>query len=222
MRRAVSVIIALLVVGGAVVAWRTGYFDSDRLDAVRRMVRAVRELPAAPAIFTAAYALIVVVCLSTTVATIVGGAVFGFTGLALAWAGSLIGSAAAYLLGRFSGRRVTERFLGKHPMLERLRDHASTWDLVRLRVLPLAPFGVLPYLSGMTAVSLRKLLVATALAELPTMAAYVYAGTELGRAVEDGSSARRALYTAGIVTAVVVTVSLLPLIVKRLRGDERR
>jgi uncharacterized membrane protein YdjX (TVP38/TMEM64 family) len=218
MRRIVSVTIALLVIGGAVAAWRTGYFDSDKLDAVRRMVRAIREVPFAPIIFVSAYALIVVLLLSTTVATIVSGAVFGFPGLALAWIGSLVGTAIAYLLGRYTGRRVTERFLGRHPLLERLRDHASTWDLMRLRVLPIAPFGVLPYLGGMTAVSLRQLLLATGIAELPTMAAYAYAGVQLGRAVEAGSSARQALVIAGVTTVVVVAVTMLPVLVKRLSG----
>jgi uncharacterized membrane protein YdjX (TVP38/TMEM64 family) len=215
MRRVASVIIALLVVGGALIAWRAGYFDGDRLDAVRRMVREIREVPLAPLIFVAAYALVVVVLLPTTVATIVAGAVFGFPGLALAWTGSLVGTAIAYLIGRYTGRRVTERFLGRHPLLERLRDHASIWDLMRLRVLPLAPFGVLPYLSGMTSVSMRQLLLATGLASLPTMAAYVYAGTQLGRAVEAGSSARRALVIAGITTAVVIAVTMLPVVLDR-------
>ena len=219
MRRIVSVVIALLVVGGALIAWRSGYFDSDRLDAVRRMVRAMREVPFAPFIFVAAYALIVLLLLSTTVATIVAGAVFGVPGLALAWIGSLVGTAIAYRLGRYTGRRVAERFLGRHPLLERLRDHASTWDLMRLRVLPIAPFGVLPYLSGMTSVSLRQLLVATGIAELPTMAAYAYAGVQLGRAVEAGSSARQALVIAGVTTAVVVAVTMLPVVVRRIQAS---
>ena len=222
MRRVVLVVIALLVVGGALIAWRSGYFDSDRLDAVRRMVRAMREVPFAPLTFVSAYALAVLLLLPTTVATIVAGAVFGFPGLALAWIGSLVGTAIAYLLGRYTGRRVTERFLGRHPLLERLRDHASTWDLMRLRVLPIAPFGVLPYLSGMTSVSLRRLLLATGIAELPTMAAYAYAGVQLGRAVEAGASARRALVIAGVTTAVVVAVTMLPVLAKRFSGTSAK
>ena len=209
MRRVVAIVIALLMVGGVVVAWRAGYFDSDRLEAVRRMVRAVREMPLAPLLFVLAYALVVLLLLPTTIASIVAGAVFGFTGFALAWAGLMLGSVLAYLLGRYTGRRVTERFLGRHPLLERMRAQASTWDLVRLRVLPIAPFGIFGYLAGMTMVSFRRLLIATGVSVLPTLAAYAYAGAELGRAVETGSSAHRALVVAGATTVVVAALAAI-------------
>jgi uncharacterized membrane protein YdjX (TVP38/TMEM64 family) len=218
MRRLASTFIVLLIVAGILLAWRSGYFDADRLESARRMVRAVRALPAAPVLFVIAYALIVILLLPTTLASIVAGAVFGFRGFALAWAGAMVGSVIAYVLGRFTGRRVMERFLGRHPLLERMRDAASTWDIVRLRVIPAAPFGVLDYLAGMTSLPLMRLLIATGVGVLPTMVAYVYAGAELGRAVEAGSSARRALVVAGVVTAIVAAASVLPSVIRRLSG----
>ena len=211
----IASITTLAIIAALLLAWRAGWFEASRLETIRDIARAIRELPFAPATFVAAYALVVVLLLPATVMSIVGGALFGMWGLALAWAGALAGSLLAHSLGRGAGRRVMQRFLGRHPLLERLRQDMSVWDLIRLRVLPVAPFGVLDYLTGMGGLRLRLVLTATALAIIPTMSAYVYAGHQLGRALQGGPGARAALTIAGAVTVTLVLVAVLPTIVRR-------
>lgn len=222
-RRAVALVVALLMVVAAVAAWRTGYFDATKLENVRRVMRAARDVPFAPAAFVLAYTLAVVLLLPTTALALFGGALFGMPALALTWVGAMAGTAVAYVLGRYTGRKAVKRFLGQHSLLKRLRDDASVPDLMRLRVLPIAPFGVLAYLAGMSAIPLRPLLVATGVAILPPQAAYLFAGQQLGRALEGSGSAKGALLAAGVVTAVLLLLAVAPTVVKlaNRRGDDR-
>lgn len=222
MRRAVALIVVLLIAVAGVAAWRTGFFDATRLDNIRRVVRAARDVPFAPALFVVAYTLAVLLLLPTTALALFGGALFGMPALALTWIGAMVGTACAFLLGRYTGRRAVKRFLGQHTLLKRLRDDASILDLMRLRVLPVAPFGVLDYLAGMSAIRLRPLLLATGAAILLPQAAYVLAGQQLGRALEGRGSAKGALLAAGVVTMVLLFAAAAPTVVKVARRRGKR
>ena len=222
MRRVVAIGVALLIVVAVVVAWRAGYFDAGKLDTVRAAMRAARDVPLAPAAFIVAYALAVILLLPTTALALIGGALFGMPALALTWIGSMIGSICAYALGRYTGQRLVRRFLGNHALLRRLRDDASIPDLMRLRVLPVAPFGVLDYLAGMSAIPLRTLLLATGMAILPPKGAYVFAGRQMGRALEGTGSAKGALVVAGAITALLFVVAVAPTLVKMIARRGKR
>jgi uncharacterized membrane protein YdjX (TVP38/TMEM64 family) len=214
MRRAAGAVIVVLIVAAVLVAWRTGYFDATRLDTIRAVVSSVRQVRFAPALYVLAYVLAVLLLLPTTALSLIGGALFGMPALALSWVGALLGSAGAHSLGRYTGRRPVRRFLGNHAMLRRLRDDASIVDLIRLRVLPVAPYGLMDYLAGMSAIKLHTLLIATAIAIVPTKAAYVFAGRQVAIALEGGASATRALLVAGIVTVSLLLVAIAPTIAK--------
>jgi uncharacterized membrane protein YdjX (TVP38/TMEM64 family) len=83
---------------------------------------------------------------------------------------------------------------------------------------PVAPFAVLDYLAGLLGVSLRALLLASAVGVLPTVAAYTYAGAELVRGLEQAGEARfRAFWIAGGVTLVMICVSLVPAVIRHFR-----
>jgi uncharacterized membrane protein YdjX (TVP38/TMEM64 family) len=209
------------IVIAAIVAWRTGYFDATRLARLREIMRAAREVPAAPVVFTAAFATAVVLLLPTTPLSVIGGALFGMGALPAAWIGALAGSFAAHAIGRYAGHGWMRRFLGRHHMLKTLRDDMSVLDLARLRVVPAAPFGVRGYLAGMAAVPLRTLLAATAFAVLPSMAAYVFAGAQLADALEGNGTARSSLVIAGLVTAALVVAAAIPTVVKLIGRRDR-
>jgi uncharacterized membrane protein YdjX (TVP38/TMEM64 family) len=84
--------------------------------------------------------------------------------------------------------------------------------------LPVAPFAVLNYLAGLVGISLRLLLLATAIGVLPSLVAYVYAGAELVVGLEQAGPARlRAFWIAGGVTVLMLGVSFLPRAFRRSR-----
>ena len=201
-----------LVVVALVIAWRLGYFGLARREQLLAFVQQARHNPWAGPLYVVAFAVIATLGLPITILSVVGGALFGtIRGVALAWTGAMIGTVSAYFLARSIGQGPVRRFLGRHHLLDRLKKGSDFWALFRLRVLPVAPFAVLDYLAGLVGVSLRALLLATAIGVLPQVVAYGYAGAELLTGLEQGGQTRlRAFWIAGGVTLLMIGLSLVP------------
>lgn len=172
--------------------------------------------------YLAAYTLVIMLALPATLVTILGGAIFGAVkGGVLAWTGAMLGTAVTHVVAHTIGRRAVQRLLGKHSLLERLRKRAGVWDLIRLRLLPVAPFGVLDYVAGLAGVALKPLLIATGIGILANVAAYAYVGHRLAVGFERGyPPGDRALWIAGVVTVVMASISILPTLIGRIRGQD--
>lgn len=208
-----------LVAIALIVAWKLGYF---RLDRTRQLVEAVRRIHALPGSeiwYVLAFAIAVAMLLPAWIATLVGGAVFGFLqGALLAMAGALTGTALSHLLARHVAKKPMRRLFGEHRLLKQLREHDSVMALLRLRILPVAPFAVLDYVAGVAGVSLRRLFLATLLGVIPSILAYSYVGSELIRGIVTSSEAsHRALWIAGAVTVGMLLVSVVPPLLRRMR-----
>jgi uncharacterized membrane protein YdjX (TVP38/TMEM64 family) len=208
------VVIALLV------AWQTGYFELDRRQELYERVQRIRVMPGAEVGFIAAYVVAVVLCLPTTVMIVLGGAVFGFLfGGAFAFAGAMTGTVVAYTVSHTIAQRPVKRIFGEHTVLKKLREHDGIPELIRLRVLPIAPFGVLPYVAGIADVSLKRLLFATLAGALPSIIAYSWLGNELlAAAVGTGDTSRRALWIAAGVTLGMLALSSIPALLRWRSG----
>jgi uncharacterized membrane protein YdjX (TVP38/TMEM64 family) len=209
-----------LAVVALLIAWRLGYFDLARREQLVALIGEARHTSWAGLLYVVAYTFVAALGLPVTVLSIVGGAVFGVVrGTILAWSGAMAGTLSAYMLARSIGKGSVRRFLGRHHLLERLRKRSDFWALLRLRVLPVAPFAVLDYLAGFFGVSLRALLLATAIGILPSLAAYTYVGAALVAGLESSGEAQfRALWIAGAVSFVTVCISLLPTVIRQFRG----
>jgi len=209
-----------LVAVALFIGWRLGYFDLARREHLVGLIRQARHTSWAGLLYAIAYALVATLGLPTTVMSIVGGAVFGVArGVLLAWTGAMAGTLIAYTLARSIGKGSVQRVLGRHHLLDRLRKRSDFWALLRLRVLPVAPFAVLDYVAGLVGVSLRALLLATAIGILPSLAAYTYVGAELIAGLEGaGAGQFRALWIAGSVTFVMICISLVPAAIRQFRG----
>ncbi|MEO5568484.1 MAG: VTT domain-containing protein [Gemmatimonadaceae bacterium] len=215
-----------LILFGAVLAvasftaWRLGYFDSAQRDRLIAAVGDVHGSWTAAAIFMGCWIVAVILCLPTTVITIIGGALFGVTrGALLSWSAALLGTVIAHTLARSLSTRGIRRLFGEHRLLETLNGRTDIWLLVRMRVVPAAPFGVVDYVSGLAKVPLRALLIATAIGMAPGTIAYAFAGSQLraGLAAPDGS-ARNALLMAGGVSLAMMGVALVPWAWAKLRA----
>jgi len=143
---------------------------------------------AAP-VFLAAYA---GACLfaPVTVFAVTSGVLFGFWGgLAVNVFGALLGATAAFSIARRWGLRAVERIVGKNfYKFESYMDLHGFGALLSIRLIGFPPFVVTNYLAGLSGISLRKFLAASALGILPwtvlisyfadgLWAVFVYAGT---------------------------------------------
>ena len=216
--------IALVVILASAAAWKLGYFEHAQRDRLIAAIGDVRGSWIAAAIFIGCWILAILLCLPTTVITVVGGALFGtLRGAAFSWSAALIGTAIAHVLARSLTNGAIRRLFGSHRLLRKLGDDSSIWTLVRLRVVPAAPFGVVDYVAGLAGVPLRSLLAATAIGTAPGTIAYAFAGSQLGAGIGgSGAAARKALVIAGAVSLAMLAIAIAPWLLDKLRSRTGR
>ncbi len=92
--------------------------------------------------------------------------------------GALGGAVVSFLIARFLGREVIERFLGGHiNFCQQCSDRLLMKVIVLSRLLPIVSFDVVSYGAGLTKMSLKTFSVATFLGMLPLTFIYNYFGS---------------------------------------------
>lgn len=206
-----------LVAIALLMAWKSGYLDLDRRQELARAVENVRVLPGSALLFVGIFAIAVALCFPANAASWLAGALFGtWLGGAVAYAGGLVATLVGYWMAKRIARRPMERLFGQHRLLRALKKRDDIATLFQLRVLPVAPFAVLTYVAGLAGVTLRKLMLATAIGGIPACLAHAFVGTQLMQGLSSSTGdAKRALLIAGGVTAAMLLVSLVVGIVRR-------
>ncbi len=199
-------VLAVVVVGVAVVIAVVG---GPRRDAIVELVRGTGA--AAPIVFVVLYAGLTVLLLPGSVLTIAGGLLFGpAVGTALAVVGATAGATASFLLGRRLGREQVIAIAGER--VTRIDDwlgQRGFLAVLYLRLIPVLPFNVLNYASGVTALRLRDYLAGTLLGIIPGTFAYA----ALGGSFDDPTSP---VFIAAVVLLVVLAVGA-PLVERTVR-----
>jgi uncharacterized membrane protein YdjX (TVP38/TMEM64 family) len=147
--------------------------------------------------------------------TLAGGFVFGAViATMLVNLGATTGATLAFLVARYLLRDTVERKLGKWlgPLQEGFEKDAFSY-LMTLRLIPLFPFFVVNLVSGLTRVTLRSYVVATALGIIPGSFVYAYAGEQLGTI-----HSLQEIATPNVIGALVLlgVLALVPVLYKRV------
>ena len=141
---------------------------------------------AAPIAFILIFALAVVALVPASLLMIVGGALFGaLPGMVYGMLGATLGSMAAFLLGRHVARRAVAKWLIRWPRfvaIDRAVSVRGRSIVMLLRLSPIAPFPVLNYALGLTALPAGDFLVAS-VGMLPGSFMYAYCGRIAGLAL---------------------------------------
>jgi uncharacterized membrane protein YdjX (TVP38/TMEM64 family) len=207
---------------GLLVAFLVGGFLLVRLtplgaelEAAAHTIAARAEAPWAPPAFALLYAGAIALGAPGTLLTVIGGVAFGFArGLAVNFAGALLGATAAFFIGRFVARDAVLRLFGKH--LARLPDLASGraafFAFLRLRLIPLVPFNGLNFAAGVTRAKLLPYLAGTALGIVPSTVAYTWFAAELAPG-GSGADRARAMGSLALVLALACAAAILPSVV---------
>lgn len=151
---------------------------------VADFVRWVDELgPLAPVLFVVGYAVATVAFVPGSVLTLAAGAVFGIVqGVAYVFVGALLGSTAAFLVGRYVARDWVERKIRGDVRFEALDRNIGRQGfklVLLLRLTPVMPYNLLNYALGLTRVRLAHYVLA-AFGMLPGTLLYVYSGRVAG------------------------------------------
>jgi len=169
-----------------------------------------------PVVFVAGYVAACVAFVPGALLTIAAGVIFGLgRGVLCVFAGALLGSTAAFLVSRHLARRAIEKRVAADPRFAAI-DQAIARDGLKivflLRLSPVFPFNLLNYALGLTRVSLRDYLLASA-GMIPGTLLYVYYGTAIGSVAQlaagapaPGGTGRAVLLAVGLVATIAVTI----------------
>lgn len=161
--------------------------------------------PWAPWAFLAFKILTIAIGIPTAPVTMVGGVIFGLPGgILLNMAGATIGAAIPLLLVRYFGRElVAQQLKGRWAMWDEAIARKGFWAILVLRLLPVVPFGLINFGSGLSRIGLASYLWATLLGTIPGVLIYTY----IGVAATEGS-----LWGMAGAFAVLAVLALAPVI----------
>ncbi len=178
--------LALLVLplaGGIYVIQATAIGDADhRPTPARTWIDSFDPLAVAPLIYIAIYIVGTVLLVPGTILSFIGALLFGaYLGTLYTWIGATIGATLSFLLAKWLGRDFVDQLLGGRfqDFERRLEKHGFT-SLLILRLLPWFPFNGINFGSGLTRISLRDYVLATAIGILPGTFVYQLLFAKLG------------------------------------------
>ncbi|MGB5952552.1 MAG: TVP38/TMEM64 family protein [Ornithinimicrobium sp.] len=189
-------VIALTLLGALAVAYQSGLLQPD---AVREQVAAAGIW--GPVVFIAVYAVLALLPVPLGLFTILAGAVFGgMWGVVVVYIGAMLGALLGYFVADSTLRPVVEPLISKHQSkVLRYLQGTGVFPVLALRLMPVAPFMAINYVSGATGIPRSSYTLGTALGIIPAVVLYVQVGAS---GLEDPSRLLWAL--AGIVVLIVI------------------
>jgi uncharacterized membrane protein YdjX (TVP38/TMEM64 family) len=134
--------------------------------------------PYAPLLYLCVYVIGVVLAVPGTALTILAAPLFGFwKGLLLVVLASNLGCQITFFISRFLGKDVVQKWIKPDSFLEKASakiEKNGFLFMLYVRLLPIFPFNVVNYLSGLTTIRYRDYTLATLLGMLPGTFMYVY------------------------------------------------
>jgi uncharacterized membrane protein YdjX (TVP38/TMEM64 family) len=193
--RARLVVLVLILVGVGITLAAVG------TSGARDMLTDVGESNWGFAAFVAVYALTIVLLLPGTLGTLTAGAVFGFPlGAAAALAGATIGATLAFIISRAMGREGAQSLFGERlSTLDEFIGRNDFSSILVLRLMPIVPFNLLNYGSGLTSVRLSRYVLASTIGMAPATLLTTGLGDQA-----DNPTGTAFIVLLGLFTAVLV------------------
>ena len=210
-------ILAGILLGGGVAAALTPAGDYLSREGIGQAIEWLRGSTAAPIIYITVYTAATALAIPGSILTIAGGAMFGVLwGTVYTTVGANLGANAAFGIARYLGRGGIERIAGSRlDGLDRATENHGFRGLLALRLIPAVPFNALNFGSGLTSIRWSRYAVATLIGIFPGTLVYTMFADAL--LVGSQEASRDALVRVLIAGALLVLLSFLPTLVKRLK-----
>jgi phospholipase D1/2 len=169
-RRVVAVTLLLFLIGALASAWRWGplgdWISPSRLQA---LALAIEHAPGTPVWVMLAYIVASLTAVPITLVVVSTAFVFGpWVAVGYALAGSVIGAAVTFWLGRLIGRHTVRRLAGSRlNELSRRLGRGSVPAVLVFRLVPVAPFTIVNLVAGASHLRQRDFLLGTTLGMAP-------------------------------------------------------
>ena len=167
--------------------------------------------PAAAVAIAVVGGLLLSVLVPRTAITLACGALLGpATGAATALAAAVIAAIATYYAGHWTGRgaltgRGGGRFARRLGRLDGWLNRRGLSAVLLVRLLPLAPFGLVGYAYGTTSVCRKRYLLGTTIASIPSAVTYAVIGAAVTRPGQlNPLTLAPALIGLALTTAIVI------------------
>ncbi|HXY62341.1 MAG TPA: TVP38/TMEM64 family protein [Nitrospirota bacterium] len=155
------------------------------------------------------------------VLTLAGGFLFGTPASTLyVNIGATTGASIAFLAARYLlGNRLQEKYQSQLSKFNTEIARSGTSYLLTLRFIPVFPFFLINFLSGLTAVPLRTFIWTTSIGILPGTAVYAFAGQQIGSLNSPSEILSKRMIAVFVVLALF---AFIPVLVKRITGKQKR
>jgi uncharacterized membrane protein YdjX (TVP38/TMEM64 family) len=212
-------VLAVVLAAAGYAAYHLGILDLRDPERLGDAIRRAKGVPALPVLFVLGYAIATIFGLPGTVFTLGGGAIFGtLLGSLLNWIGATLGALGAYALAKRLGSEGVRTLLGRHASaLDALTSKAGFATLFRLRLIPVVPFNALNFAAGLAPAPFREYALSTALGIIPGTVVYTYFADSLVAGVT--GARQSALVHVAIAGALLIAISFVPALARRLRRD---
>lgn len=167
-------------------------------------------------IFACVYVLATISFVPGSLLTLGAGAIFGVVmGSLVVSAGSTLGAAAAFLIGRYFTRDWVSKKIAGNQKFKAIDDAvaADGFKMVMLiRLSPIFPFNLINYAFGLTKVRFKDYFLASWIGMMPGTVMYVYLGSVAGDlaslSAKHGSKtpAEWAIYGVGLLATIAVSI----------------
>lgn len=162
--------------------------------------------------------------------TLGAGFLYGpLAGFALVSPASVLGATLAFLLGRFALRDWVQQRIAKYPKfaaIDRAIGREGLKIVFLLRLSPIFPFNLLNYSLGLTKIPPAQYVLASFIGMIPGTFMYIYLGSIatsisqiVGGETPDAGPWQTALYWAGLVATILVTVYVTKIARKALKKE---
>ncbi len=187
----------------------------------------------APLVFIGLYVILTVLGVPMVILTFFSGFTFGVMhGTLYVLIGANLGANLAFDLARYLGRDFISRHIrGPIDRIDRQLRNQGFLRMLQLRLIPVIPFNLLNFAAGLSGIRKLHYLLGTAIGITPATFIYVYTAASLMQVYMAGAEldelARAALRSSAltnlaIALALLVTISLTPVIYRKLRGKAQQ
>ena len=166
--------------------------------------------------FVLVYAALTLAPVPKNVLSAAAGLAFGLIGgVAVVFTAAMMGSVAAFWLGRWLGREAVEKFIGTRvDAVDQLLRRRGLVAMIGVRLVPVLPFTVINYAAGLTSISWWNYLLGTGIGIIPGTASFVALGAS---GLRPGWELYVALGALGVLTLAGLVVAL-----RRSKKEKRR
>jgi phosphatidylserine/phosphatidylglycerophosphate/cardiolipin synthase-like enzyme/uncharacterized membrane protein YdjX (TVP38/TMEM64 family) len=205
---ALRALLAIVVCVGLIIAWQaTPLGKWAEPAALAHVARSIRGQPGLPLLVLGAYVLGTLAMLPVNILILATALTFGpLESFAYAFVGCMLGGVASYAAGRVLGRDALDRYGGKAiGGLNQRFARRGVLAIAALRLLPVAPFGLVNLMAGASAIGFRDYTIGTAIGMSPGILAITLFGRQLQHAIRRPGLASFAL--VGVVVLALAAAS---------------